>query len=99
MFEDFVEEYIEGDGANLFVRRSGPKNAEPIVLLHGYPQTSQSSFFMATLKHQQCGMLWRQFFQDLIKLFAQICEDMAPLTSQTLTQITILIQSEPWQRI
>jgi len=40
MFKDFVEEYIEGDGANLFVRRSGPKNAEPIVLLHGYPQTS-----------------------------------------------------------
>ncbi|MDG1498034.1 MAG: alpha/beta fold hydrolase, partial [Amylibacter sp.] len=40
MFKDFVEEYIEGDGANLFVRRSGPKNAKPIVLLHGYPQTS-----------------------------------------------------------
>jgi len=39
MFDDFVEEYIEGDGANLFVRRSGPKNAKPIVLLHGYPQT------------------------------------------------------------
>ena len=40
MFKGFVEEYIEGDGINLFVRHSGPKNAEPIVLLHGYPQTS-----------------------------------------------------------
>ncbi|MGB1344956.1 MAG: alpha/beta fold hydrolase [Amylibacter sp.] len=40
MFKGFVEEYIEGDGANLFIRRAGPENAEPIVLLHGYPQTS-----------------------------------------------------------
>ena len=87
MFKGFVEEYIEGDGINLFVRYSGTK------------MQSQLSFFMATLKHQQCGMLWRQFFQDLIKLFAQICEDMAPLKSQALMQITILIQSEPWQRI
>ena len=87
MFEGFVEEYIEGDGANLFVRRLAQK------------MQSQLSFFMATLKHQQCGMLWRQFFQDLIKLFAQICEDMAPLKSQTLTPDTILIQSEQWQRI
>ena len=40
MFQDFVEERIEGDGATLFLRRAGPKGATPIVLLHGYPQTS-----------------------------------------------------------
>lgn len=40
MFEDFTEDHIEGDGATLFVRRAGPKGAPPIVLLHGYPQTS-----------------------------------------------------------
>jgi len=40
MFKNFKEERIEGDGATLFVRRAGPDSAPPIVLLHGYPQTS-----------------------------------------------------------
>lgn len=40
MFQGFVEERIEGDGATLFLRRAGPDGAMPIVLLHGYPQTS-----------------------------------------------------------
>lgn len=40
MFKEFVEERIEGDGATLFVRRAGPAGAPPLVLLHGYPQTS-----------------------------------------------------------
>ena len=40
MFEGFVRERIEGDGATLFVRRAGPQDAPPLVLLHGYPQTS-----------------------------------------------------------
>lgn len=40
MFQGFVEERIEGDGATLFLRRAGPEGAPPLVLLHGYPQTS-----------------------------------------------------------
>ena len=40
MFKDFKEEYIKGEGASLYVRRAGPEGAPPIVLLHGYPQTS-----------------------------------------------------------
>lgn len=40
MFQEFVGERIEGDGAVLFVRRAGPEGAPPVVLLHGYPQTS-----------------------------------------------------------
>jgi len=40
MFQEFVEERVEGDGTTLFVRRAGPRDAPPIVLLHGYPQTS-----------------------------------------------------------
>jgi len=40
MFQQFVRERIEGDGATLFVRRAGPREAPPVVLLHGYPQTS-----------------------------------------------------------
>jgi haloacetate dehalogenase len=61
MFEDFVEEYIEGDGANLFVRRSGPKNAEPIVLLHGYPQTSA---------------MWHAVAPILSRSYQVICPDL-----------------------
>ena len=40
MFQNFVEENILGDGATLFVRHAGPRDAPPLVLLHGYPQTS-----------------------------------------------------------
>jgi len=40
VFQGFLEERIEGDGATLFLRRAGPEGATPIVLLHGYPQTS-----------------------------------------------------------
>lgn len=40
MFQGFVEERITGDGATLFLRRGGRDGATPIVLLHGYPQTS-----------------------------------------------------------
>jgi len=34
MFQEFVDERIEGDGATLFVRRAGPQGAPPLVLLH-----------------------------------------------------------------
>jgi haloacetate dehalogenase len=40
VFQGFVEEKVTGAGATLFLRRAGPKGATPIVLLHGYPQTS-----------------------------------------------------------
>ncbi len=40
MFQGFIEEKVQGDGASLFIRRAGPQGATPIVLLHGYPQTS-----------------------------------------------------------
>lgn len=40
MFRDFEELRVEGDGATLFLRRAGPKGASPVILLHGYPQTS-----------------------------------------------------------
>ena len=40
MFQSFIEEKVQGDGASLFIRRAGPQGATPIVLLHGYPQTS-----------------------------------------------------------
>lgn len=40
MFQGFVEEKVTGAGATLFLRRAGPEGATPIVLLHGYPQTS-----------------------------------------------------------
>lgn len=40
MFDGFVEAYVEGDGARIFVRRGGTIGAPPLLLLHGYPQTS-----------------------------------------------------------
>lgn len=40
MFENFTQERIDGDGAALFVRHGGKRDAPGVVLLHGYPQTS-----------------------------------------------------------
>ena len=61
MFEEFVEECIVGDGATLFVRRTGPVGAPPLVLLHGYPQTSA---------------MWHGVAPILARSFQVICPDL-----------------------
>ena len=61
MFKDFVEECIEGDGATLFVRRAGPTGAPPLVLLHGYPQTSA---------------MWHGVAPILARSYQVICPDL-----------------------
>jgi haloacetate dehalogenase len=61
MFQGFVEEKIEGDGATLFLRRAGPDNAPPIVLLHGYPQTSA---------------MWHRVAPILARSYQVICPDL-----------------------
>lgn len=61
MFDGFVEDRIEGDGASLFLRRAGPDNAAPIVLLHGYPQTSA---------------MWHGVAPILAKGYQVVCPDL-----------------------
>ena len=61
MFKDFKEEYIKGEGASLYVRRAGPEGAPPIVLLHGYPQTSA---------------MWHGVAPILARSFQVICPDL-----------------------
>ena len=61
MFEGFVEERIDGDGATLFVRRAGPIGAPPLVLLHGYPQTSA---------------MWHGVAPILARSFQVVCPDL-----------------------
>ena len=61
MFQGFVEEHIEGDGATLFVRRAARKDAPPVVLIHGYPQTSA---------------MWHQVAPVLAREFQIICPDL-----------------------
>ena len=61
MFKDFKKEYIKGAGASLFVRRAGPEGAPPIVLLHGYPQTSA---------------MWHGVAPILARSFQVICPDL-----------------------
>lgn len=61
MFQGFVEEMVEGDGATLFIRRAGPDNAPPIVLLHGYPQTSA---------------MWHRVAPILARSYQVICPDL-----------------------
>lgn len=61
MFQEFVEERIEGDGATLFVRRAGPVGAPPVVLIHGYPQTSA---------------MWHRVAPILAQDFQVICPDL-----------------------
>lgn len=61
VFTNFVEEYVAGDGATLFVRRAGPAEAPPLVLLHGYPQTSA---------------MWQGVAPILARSFQVICPDL-----------------------
>jgi len=61
MFQDFCEEYVDGDGVRIFLRRGGAEDAPPIVLLHGYPQTSA---------------MWHGVAPILAKTFHVICPDL-----------------------
>jgi haloacetate dehalogenase len=61
MFQGFVEDRIDGDGAKIFVRRSGPEGAPPVVLLHGYPQTSA---------------MWNRVAPILAQTYQVICPDL-----------------------
>lgn len=61
MFQGFVEERVTGDGADLFVRRAGPASAPPVVLLHGYPQTSA---------------MWHRVAPILARSYQVICPDL-----------------------
>ena len=61
MFQGFIEEWIDGQGAKIFVRRAGPLGAPPLVLLHGYPQTSA---------------MWNGVAPILCKSFQVICPDL-----------------------
>ena len=61
MFQEFVEELIKGDGATLFVRHAGPKGAPPLLLLHGYPQTSA---------------MWHRVAPILVGSYQVVCPDL-----------------------
>lgn len=61
MFEGFREDYIDGDGARIFIRRAGSKAAPPLLLLHGYPQTSA---------------MWEKVAPALANKFQVICADL-----------------------
>ena len=61
IFEKFTEERIKGDGATLFVRHGGPQDAPPLVLLHGYPQTSA---------------MWHSVAPILARSFQVVCLDL-----------------------
>ena len=61
MFKDFKEEYIKGEGATLYVRRAGLEGTPPIVLLHGYPQTSA---------------MWHGVAPILARSFQVVCPDL-----------------------
>ena len=61
MFEGFQEDYIDGEGARVFVRRAGPHGAPPLLLMHGYPQTSA---------------MWHKVAPALAENFQVVCPDL-----------------------
>ncbi|WP_299586872.1 alpha/beta hydrolase [uncultured Tateyamaria sp.] len=61
MFQGFREEVVQGDGADIFVRHAGPRDAPGLMLLHGYPQTSA---------------MWQRVAPRLTANYHVICPDL-----------------------
>ncbi len=61
MFAGFEETYLEGAGAQIFLRLGGAFEAPPLLLLHGYPQTSA---------------MWRDVAPILAQHYRIICPDL-----------------------
>lgn len=61
MFQEFEEVFLPGDGVQIFARIGGPADAPPLLLLHGYPQTSA---------------MWHLVAPQLARDFRVICPDL-----------------------
>ena len=61
MFAGFVEEKRDCKGVTIFLRRSGNAKAPPLLLLHGYPQTSAMWHLLAPLLASD----WQLIIPDL----------------------------------
>ena len=61
MFKGFQEETVKGAGADVFMRIGGSTDAPPLVLLHGYPQTSAMWHLVAPILSET----YRVFCPDL----------------------------------
>lgn len=61
MFAGFEETYLEGAGTEIFLRSGGAEDAPPLVLLHGYPQTSA---------------MWQDVAPLLARHYRVICPDL-----------------------
>ncbi|RJE89506.1 alpha/beta fold hydrolase [Paracoccus onubensis] len=61
MFEGFVEETVKTGDGQIFIRRGGNPDAAPVLLLHGYPQTSA---------------MWHGVAPLLARDFQVICADL-----------------------
>ncbi len=61
MFDGFEERFMQGQGARLFLRIGGRRDAPPLLLLHGYPQTSA---------------MWRDMAPLLAAHYRVICPDL-----------------------
>lgn len=60
-FRDFDEKVISSNGINIFVRCGGRETAPPLLLLHGYPQTSA---------------MWHMVAPQLVEKYRVICPDL-----------------------
>ncbi len=57
MFENFIEERVDGAGATIFLRRAGSPDAPAVLLLHGYPQTSAMWNGVAPILARDCQVV------------------------------------------
>lgn len=61
MFEGFEERFVDTGEVTLFARIGGPADAPPLLLLHGYPQTSA---------------IWHLMAPELARRYRVICPDL-----------------------
>lgn len=61
MFDGFEERYEDGAGARIFLRAGGRADGVPLLLLHGYPQTSA---------------MWHRLAPMLTDRYRVICPDL-----------------------
>ena len=59
MLDTFTRQFIKTSGADILVRSAGV--GEPLVLLHGYPQT---------------GVMWHRVANQLARNFFVVCPDL-----------------------
>lgn len=94
MFEGFTEETVKVGNGEIFLRRGGRPDAPPVLLLHGYPQTSAMWHGVAPLLSQDFQVICADLRGYGRSHKPESTPDHAPYSKRAMAAEMVLLMQE-----